>query len=155
MFAKKAVVPEIKYVSNLIRRYIAMISNERNIDLTGQHMHILCYIENEQNSGRDVFQRDIEDKLNVRPSTATAILKVLEKNGYLKRESVETDARLKRLVLTDKAHKMKALTFDMISGVESQIIDGISSEELNVFFNVIEKMKNNLITISDKNKLNN
>lgn len=155
MPAKKSVIPEIKCLSNLIFRYITMVSNEKKIDLTGQRMHILCYIESEQDQGRDVFQRDIESRLNIRPSTATAILKVLEKNGYLKREPVENDARLKRLVLTEKAHEIKALTFDMLSGVERQIIDGVSQDELTMFFDVIEKMKNNLITISDKNKFDN
>ena len=77
MPAKKSVIPEIKCLSNLIFRNITMVSNEKKIDLTGQHMHILCYIESEQDQGRDVFQRDIESRLNIRPSTATAILKVL------------------------------------------------------------------------------
>lgn len=155
MFSKKAVIPEIKYVSNLIRRYISMVSSERNIDLTGQHMHILYYIENERDSGKDVFQRDIESRINVRPSTATSILKVLEKNGYIKREPVEADARLKKLVLTEKADEMKNLTFDMMSEVETKIIEGISQEELNAFFEVIEKMKKNLITMNDKKRPDN
>ena len=43
----------------------------------------------------------------------------------------------------------------MLSGVERQIIDGVSQDELTMFFDVIEKMKNNLITISDKNKFDN
>lgn len=155
MFTKKAVIPEIKCVSNLIRRYISMVSNERHIDLTGQHMHILCYIESEQDNGRDVFQRDIEDKLNVRPSTATSILKVLEKNGYLIRESVKSDARLKKLVLTPKADDIKNVTFDMISEVEKQIVSDITPDELDLFFKVLDKMKNNLMTNSINDKTNN
>ncbi len=38
MLDRKLTVPEIKCVSNLIRRYISMTSNENKIDLTGQHM---------------------------------------------------------------------------------------------------------------------
>ena len=118
-------------------------------------MHILCYIESEQDNGRDVFQRDIEDKLNVRPSTATSILKVLEKNGYLVRESVKSDARLKKLVLTPKADEIKAVTFDMISEVEKQIISDITPDELDLFFKVLDKMKNNLMTNPINDKTNN
>ncbi len=152
MLDRKLVVPEIKCVSNLIRRYISMTSNEKNIDLTGQHMHILCLIENQQKQGKDVFQHDIEAKLNVRPSTATAILNVLEKNGYIKREPIKEDARMKKLVLTEKADGVKNLAFSVLLDAESRITDGITPEEMDVFFRIIEKMEKNL---SEKNKIDN
>ena len=152
MLDRKLTVPEIKCVSNLIRRYISMTSNENKIDLTGQHMHILCFIEDKQAQGRDVFQHDIETELNVRPSTATAILNVLEKNGYISREPIKKDARMKRLVLTEKADGVKSLAFNMLLDAESHITEGIASEDIDVFFRVIEKMKENLC---DKNKSDN
>lgn len=34
------------------------------------------------------------------------MLKLMEKDGYIKRVSVENDARLKKIVLTDKAIKL-------------------------------------------------
>ena len=107
-------------------------------------MHIIGYIEKEQESGRDVFQKDIENKLNVRPSTATVMLKVLEKNGFIRRESVASDARLKRLVLTEKAEDVKARSFTMMASVENILLSGISNEEMDIFFKVIDKMELNL-----------
>ncbi len=142
---KRAVVPEIKCFSNILGRFITYIASEYGLsELTGQQMHIIGYIEKEQESGRDVFQKDIENKLNVRPSTATVMLKVLEKNGFIRRESVASDARLKRLVLTEKAEDVKARSFTMMASVENILLSGISNEEMDIFFKVIDKMELNL-----------
>ena len=72
------------------------------------------------------------------------MLKVLEKNGFISRESVASDARLKRLVLTEKAEEVKARTFLMMASVEKILLTGISDEEMDIFFKVIDKMELNL-----------
>ena len=146
----KVVAPEIKCVSNLIKRFINNVSNEFDLSgLTGQHMRILGYITFEHKNGTDVFQKDIENKLNIRPSTATVMLKILEKNGYIIKESVESDARLKRLVLTEKAEEIKARGATIMAEVNNRMISGISEENLEVFFNVLEQIKCNLLDTSD------
>ncbi len=53
-----------------------------------------------ENRGRDVFQRDIQEQFAVRRSTVTGILQLMEKNGWITRQSVGEDARLKKIVLT-------------------------------------------------------
>ncbi|GFI62261.1 transcriptional regulator SlyA [Clostridiales bacterium] len=152
MICKKAVFPEIKCISNIINRYMAYTSAKCGLsELTVQQMHILRYINEAQEKGDDIFQRDIETKLNVRPPTATKMLKILEKNGYIIRESISCDARFKRLVLTDKTKAALEKVFLMIQEAESCISDGITQEELEIFFNVIDKMKLNLCTSCDKN----
>ena len=77
---------------------------------------------------------------------------MLEKNGYIRREPIKKDARMKRLVLTEKADGVKSLAFNMLLDAESHITEGIASEDIDVFFRVIEKMKENLC---DKNKSDN
>ncbi|MCD8036404.1 MAG: MarR family transcriptional regulator [Clostridiales bacterium] len=145
MSIDRTVAPEIKRLSSLIERYM-VIEKEKNglPDLTGRHMHILGYINREKEAGRDVYQRDIETKLGVRPSTSTAMLQILEKNGYIRRERVANDARLKKLVLTDKAENAIDATLTAIGNTEANVRKGITPEELEVFFNVIDKMESNL-----------
>ena len=53
------------------------------------------------NQQRHIFQKDIEDVLEIRRSTASTLLQGMENKGLLRREAVEYDARLKRLVLTN------------------------------------------------------
>ena len=55
----------------------------------------------------DVYQKDIEEEFRIRKSTVTGILKLLEKNGFIRRESVPQDARLKRIVPTARAESLR------------------------------------------------
>ena len=55
------------------------------------------------NREKEIFQRDFEQRFSIRRSTASNILKTMEQNGFIQRVSVESDARLKRIILTEKA----------------------------------------------------
>lgn len=58
------------------------------------HGWLLRYLyENDENS---IYQKDIEHYFSVGRSSVTGTLKALERLGYVYRESVENDARLKR-----------------------------------------------------------
>ena len=60
-----------------------------------------------QSLKKDIYQKDIEKEFQIRRSTATGILQLLEKNGFVIRETVEWDARLKKLVPTAKAEGVR------------------------------------------------
>lgn len=92
----------------------------------------------------DVFQKDIEEEYGIRPSTATELLKQMEKNGLIIREAVSYDNRLKKIVLTNKALLYKDQVIQDLSMLEETLLKGISEEELKVFIKVIEKMTDNL-----------
>ena len=51
----------------------------------------------------EVYQKDIEEAFSISRATASNMLGVMERKGLIKRVAVSHDARLKRLVLTDKA----------------------------------------------------
>jgi DNA-binding MarR family transcriptional regulator len=57
---------------------------------------------------------------------------------------VEHDARLKKIVLTEKARNLHALIVNEIKNTESMIIDGIQEQDVRTFFSVVERMKLNL-----------
>ena len=67
----------------------------------------------------------------LRPSTASQLLKQMEKNGLIVRESVSYDNRLKKIVLTEKALKYKGQVVDDLTRLEETLVQGISQEELN------------------------
>ena len=69
----------------------------------------------------------------------------MEKKGYIERISVEKDARLKKIILTDKARKIQRQNYiDMHNMVETQLKKGISEEDMEKFIQIIRKMKENL-----------
>lgn len=71
--------------------YRASVGGE---DLTMMQCWIIRFLyEHEE---EEVYQRDIEAEFSIARSTATGILKLMEKKGYIRRVSVERDARLKK-----------------------------------------------------------
>ena len=69
---------------------------------------------------------------------------LMEKKGYIRRVSVERDARLKKLELTALGVNMEEGTIRNINQMETLLRQGISDEELEVFFRVIRKMRSNI-----------
>ena len=62
----------------------------------------------------------------------------------IRREVTSYDARLKRIIASDKALKYKGQAVSDLTGLEEVLTAGISPEELDVFFKVAEKMTANL-----------
>ena len=98
MKGERHVGGEIRVLSNLIKR---CMDDGMPPETTGMQGWIIGFLH--RNEDRDMFQRDVEAEFNIRRSTATGILQLMEKNGFLLREPVAYDARLKKLVLTPKA----------------------------------------------------
>ena len=93
---------------------------------------------------KEIYQKDIEKNFVVRRSTASGILDTMEKNGMLMRIPSDFDARSKRIVLTDKYISKVELLENLIEKFQDSLLEGISDNELNTFFTVIDKMKDNL-----------
>ncbi len=134
---------EIRTLSNLIKRQLdSTIFQGKTNNFSGVQGFIISYLV--KNRDKELYQRDIESELRIRRSTATGILKIMEKNELIEREQVSCDGRLKKIVLTPKAMKFHEYVIKELKRVEEIICKGISEKELEAFFNTIEKMKNNL-----------
>ena len=68
----------------------------------------------------------------------------MEKNDLIIRQPVSYDARLKKLVLTKKASEIQHEIHKEIEKHDKKVREGITEEELEVFFNVMKKIKKNL-----------
>lgn len=147
---EESVISELKSLNNLIKRLImANCSNHETLaSLSAQQMHIIIFIKHAQKHNLDVYQRDIENSFNIRPSTATGIIQLLEKNGYIIKQSVPNDARLKKLVLTEKSDNICENFGPFHEAIEKVVLKNITEEELTQFLNVVNKMKGNLIKVT-------
>ncbi len=137
---EKRIEFEIRKVNNLIKRDIE--SSKTFQETTGLHGWAIGWLY--ENRNRQIFQRDFEERFSIRRSTASNMLALMEKNGLIKRESVESDARLKRITLTQKAIDIHKKVQREISDREARIIKGINSADLDTFFKVINAIKGNL-----------
>lgn len=57
----------------------------------------------------------------------------MEKKGFVRRESVKQDARLKKVILTEKGIASQESFEDIVEHIEEELSEGISEEELHIF----------------------
>ena len=130
----------VSKLSNKLRRKLDMLSSRK--EFSGSQGRTLYFLLSQT---EDIFQKDIEEEYSIRPSTATELLKQMEKNGLIVREPVAYDNRLKKIVVTEKALFYKKQVVEELTALEENLVRGISEADLQVFFKVIEKMMDNLL----------
>jgi len=111
--------------------------------ITGVQSRILGFISHNSEK-RDVFQKDIEEELDIRRSSVTSVLQLMEKNGCIERVSVSTDARLKKIIITEKGTEIQRNVWNLILELEKSLTDELSDEELDVLASLIDRLSNKI-----------
>ena len=111
--------------------------------LTSIQALVLHYIIIESEA-RNIFPKDLEEFLEIKPSSVTSLINTLERNGYLRRESLADDGRYKKLVLTDKTIEIQDEIINRIDDYMKSMFVGISEEDLKIFEKVIMQMTANI-----------
>lgn len=111
-------------------------------EVTMMHGWIMGYLRD--NEDRSIYQKTIESEFNIRRSTVTNILQLMEKKGYISREAVDGDARLKKIVLTAQGREIAVRTREMIDKMEACIAADIDPQDLEIFYKVAQKIRENL-----------
>ena len=132
---------EIASISNLMRRQ-GPGSLASCHGLTRMQNWIIGYLR--RNEGTDVFQSDIERDFEITGATATNILKRMERDGLITREAISTDRRKKRIVLTERSVQISNEVLELFERNEKRMRQGLSEEELDVFFSVADRIRDNL-----------
>ena len=140
----------INRVSHQLKRQ--MLWPDEPGDLTILQKSILHFILFETMQ-RDLYQKDLEKEFKVRRSTASENLRLLEKKGYLYRECAKEDARLKKIIPTEKAVCLSGQLLKSIERTEERIRQGIPEEDLKVFFRVLKQISANLSSWEEENKM--
>ena len=136
----KTVGFRVRTLSVAIKR--AFDASKPQESCTNTHGWVIGYLYD--NRHRDIYQRDIEKQFSVRRPTMTEILKLMEKNGLIQRVKDNTDGRLKKIMLTEKALKIHQKHESNIDVFENYITQDITEAELNQFFAVMDKISANV-----------
>lgn len=129
----------LRILSNLVRRKIESKLNQRGIDLTSSQARIIGFVFH-QSQIRNVYQRDIEVEFDIRRSSVTNTLQLLEKNGYILRVNVDEDARLKKILLTEKGIGIHDMLRECVFEIEGALNSVFTIEELNELFYLFDKL---------------
>lgn len=89
---------------------------------------------------KDIFQKNIEEEFNIRRSSVTSVLQLMEKNGYIQRVSVVEDARLKKIVLTERGVDTYNKVYNSILKVERSLVEELSEEERDTLISLIGRL---------------
>ena len=130
----------INIASHLIRRRADSFS--ARYGLTGIQSRILSFIADKPE--RDIFQRDIEQQFGIRRSSVTSVITNLEQNGFLKRQAVPGDARLKKLVLTASGMAIHREITESIREFEYSISGYLEPQEREQFLSMLKRIIENL-----------
>ena len=105
-------------------------------------MQIIEYIIN---SDEEVLQCDLEKAIKLRRATISGVLKTMEKKNLITRVISSKDARVKKIILSDKTKKMYLESRAKLEALEELITSNISDNEINIFLEVMNKMQENLM----------
>lgn len=139
---------KVRILANLIKRDVEKSKSELGIDLPkGINGWAISYFFD--NSDKDIFQKDFENEFSIRRSTASNILKTMEQNGFITRESVVSDARLKKIVLTEKAINIHKSVLKSINEREERLRQNLSNQEIETFLKITDKLIKNMEDSND------
>lgn len=129
----------LRILSNLVRRKIENELNQKGMEVTSSQARIIGFVHR-QTQNRNIYQRDIEVEFDIRRSSVTNSLQLLEKNGYISRVSVDEDARLKKIQLTEKGIAIHEVIMKSIFEVEDELNSVYTQDELEELFYLLDKL---------------
>ena len=127
---------EMRAVTKAVDRYLGESMPQTARETTGGNAHIIMFLA--RNRGREIYQHTIEQKFCITRSTASRVL------ALIARESVEHDARCKRIVLTDKADAIVADLKANGDRVERLLVGGFSDGEKAALRDYVARMRANI-----------
>lgn len=133
----------IQVLSHQMKRKSCVNSMINDDGLTTMQKHVLKFLLLET-LHKVVYQKDIEEEFQIRKSTATGMLQLLEKNGFIVRESEKKDARLKRIIPTRKAEALRPSILAHIRQSEAQLTADISEADVLICKKVLCQMLYNV-----------
>lgn len=146
------IVFELKMLDNLLKKNADAHFRELDTDdqLTRMHHWIIDFLY--RNQEKDIYQRDIEAEFSISRSTTSNILSLMEKKKLINRLSVENDARLKKVVLTDKAVDMHIRLTDTARKLDAMAENALTEGEKSEFIRIINKLRGVIIAeMKEKN----
>ena len=138
----RIVSKKINCTSTKIKRIIENLDSIKKLDnISGTNGFIIVYI---YKSNKDVYQKDIEKEFGITRSTASNIISLMEKKGLIIRERVDSDARLRKLVLINLAKEYSITVIKDLDSFNKKITKDISDDDIDVFLKVLNKIEDNL-----------
>ncbi len=142
----KLIGREIKKTQVLIKRCLNSFKcgNDEHTDM---NRRVMVYMY--ERKGEEIYQKDIEKQFSLCRSSASGLIDRMIDKGLIEAFKA-SDKRLKKLVLTEKAMDCIEAIKAGLEQFEKKLAENISQEELDIFFNVLEKINDNINKLTVK-----
>lgn len=135
---------DISKIHHILSRTMdAAVINAIDDNLTVSQAYVIDFISNE-GEDREIFQKDLEKEFDLKRSSISLMLNNMEKSDLIKRVPVAEDARLKKIILTEKSIKLYENISTAIDSVENKLSENLTLEEIKAFQRVLDKIRKNL-----------
>lgn len=135
-------------LSRLVRVWRALIDQRlKPLELTQTHWVTLYNIHR---LPPDQSQIQLAKAIGIEQPSLVRTLDQLENKGLITRHICANDRRAKRIKLTDDAEPVIKEVTGVISLTRSEILDGISTDEIALLTNLVERLEQNIIHLQNK-----
>lgn len=132
-------------------RRIVMDDIMRPYGITRAQWSMLSALSRSGNQG--MTQVDLARLLEIGKVTTGGLLERLESSGHIERRPDETDARARRVFITEQGYETISLMIAVASKANRRVLKGLTAEEVKVAEKVLFKVKLNLKDIHQEHVL--
>ena len=128
---------------NTIEAKVQEIAKENDIEhLAGPQGYAVVYLF--KNRDKEVFIKDIEEKLQISKSVASNLIKRMTKNGFISIIPSSKDRRYKQVVLTTLGLEKAEAIITFHKTIHEQLLKGVDKTDLEAAYRVFKQIKENL-----------
>ncbi len=97
-------------------------------------------------------QLELSKRAGLKPPTVSVVLRHLEDEGYVVRQTDSEDKRAARVYLSDKGHALERENYERFERIDSQMMRGFSDEETEILRKMLLRIKENLENPKESNE---
>ena len=140
MMLIKEIAVYVNILNSRIKKCFFDKLQENGINITPEQFLVLDILWKEQS----LSQQNIADIIQKDKNSVTKIIDSLEKKNLVRRVVDKNDRRINKIELTDDGFALEKVTTEVAINFMNDAIKDIDKQELDVFVNVMRKLKNNL-----------
>lgn len=123
---------------------LSLNSKFEHIGLNGLQARILRFVKINSDAGNDIYQKDIEAEFKIKRSSVTSVLNTMEKNGFIERKPVSSDARLKKIILTEKSFILYKEHQNIINDFDNVLKINFTEKEISTLIMLLNKVESSI-----------
>lgn len=131
---------DFKILNTAIERLLNQALSEYGITYT--QATVIGYLK--QNMSHEVFQKDIEYHLGLTHSTVSILLNRMEEKNMVSIQSLSTDRRYKRVILTERSMEISDTIHMKIQQITEMLFAGISDTQQQELSEMMKQIIHNI-----------